>query len=85
VKSRTPVPDQEGWETWVVTDGGQGGYEKIQLEQERTRGPFNKKTGIFHSSIAEAGQSKGERKLTGWVDVDAFKAAPDAMPKNKKK
>ena len=74
VKSRTPVPGQADFETWVVTDGGQGGYEKIQLEQERTRGPYNKKTGIFSSSIAEAGQNKGDRKLTGWVDVDAFKA-----------
>ena len=73
VKSRTPVSGQPDYETWVVTDGGQGGYEKIQLEQERTRGPYNKKTGIFSSSIAEAGQNKGLRKLTGWVDVDAFK------------
>ena len=85
VKSRVPVSGKEGWETWVVTDGGQGGYDKIQLEQERTRGPFNTKTGIFYSSIAEAGQSKGERKLTGWVDIDAFKADPDEMPTNKKK
>ena len=74
VKTRTPVSGQPDFETWVVTDGGQGGYDKIQLEQERTRGPFNKKTGIFTSSIAEAGQSKGDRRLTGWVDVDAFKA-----------
>jgi hypothetical protein len=74
VKSRTPVSGQPDFETWVVTDGGQGGYEKIQLEQERTRGPYNKQTGIFSSSIAEAGQNKGLRKLTGWVDVDAFKA-----------
>ena len=60
--------------TWVVTDGGQGGYDKIQQAQERTRGPFSKKTGIFSSSIAEAGQSKGDRRLEGWVDIDAYRA-----------
>jgi len=57
-----------------VTDGGQGGYDKIQQAQERTRGPFSKKTGIFSSSIAEAGQSKGDRRLEGWVDIDAYRA-----------
>ena len=81
VKARTPVSGQDGFETWTVTDGGQGGYDKIQLEQERTRGPFKKANGIFYSSIAEAGQSKDERKLTGWVDIDAYKAERDAAKK----
>lgn len=65
------------------SDGGQGGYASIQQNQERTRGPFNKKTGIFSSSIAEAGQQKGDRKLYGWVDIDAFRANPEKVPDQK--
>jgi hypothetical protein len=74
-KSASPVTGQEDLQTWVVTDGGQGSYEGIQQVNERTRGPFNRKTGIFSSSIAEAGQSKGDRKLVGWIDIDAHHAA----------
>jgi hypothetical protein len=77
-KSATPVPGNEGYYTWVVTDGGQGTYESIQQAQERTRGPFNKKTGLFSSSIAEAGQAKGDRRLVGWVDIDAYNAGDPA-------
>jgi len=55
---------------WTVTDGGQGGYQRIQEVQERTRGPYNPATLLFSSSIAEAGQSKGSRRLTGWIDID---------------
>jgi len=77
-KSATPVPDNPDLWTWVVTDGGQGGgYEQIQQAQERTRGPFNKKTGLFSSSIADAGQAKGDRRLVGWVDIDAYNKGPD--------
>lgn len=82
-KSAAPVPGTEDLWTWTVTDGGQGGYASIQQNQERTRGPFNKKTGIFSSSIAEAGQQKGDRKLYGWVDIDAFRANPEKVPDQK--
>ena len=55
-----------------------GTYETINQAQERTRGPFHKKTGLFSSSIAEAGQGKGDRRLDGWVDIDAYnKGKPD--------
>jgi hypothetical protein len=84
-KSATQVSGQEDLWTWVVTDGGQGGYEQIQQAQERTRGPFNKKSGIFSSSIAEAGQNKGDRKLWGWVDIDAYRANPEPVTVPKKK
>jgi hypothetical protein len=30
------------------------------------------KTGLFSSSIADAGQAKGDRRLVGWVDIDAY-------------
>lgn len=77
-KSMTPVSGSEDLYTWIVTDGGQGTYETINQAQERTRGPFNKKTGLFSSSIAEAGQGKGDRRLDGWVDIDAYnKGKPD--------
>lgn len=56
----------------------------IAAYEQRTRGPFNKKTGIFSSSIAEAGQQKGDRKLYGWVDIDAFRANPEKVPEPKK-
>jgi hypothetical protein len=69
------TPDGDPLETWTVTDGGQGGYQSIQEVQERTRGPYNPKTRVFSSSIAEAGQSKGDRELTGWIDVDEEHAA----------
>lgn len=72
VKSRISIG--ENLETWVVSDGGQGGYAQIQEVQERERGPYNTKTAIFDSSIAEAGQSKGQRRLDGWVDIDAHNA-----------
>lgn len=78
VKSRVSAgttPDGDPLETWTVTDGGQGGYANIQEIQERTRGPYNPKTRKFSSSIAEAGQSKGDRELTGWIDVDAERDA----------
>jgi hypothetical protein len=63
----------------VRTDGT-GIQYTFQVEQgERGEGEptitlVNKKTGIFSSSIAEAGQNKGARRLKGWVDIDAFHA-----------
>jgi hypothetical protein len=69
------TPTGDPLETWTVTDGGQGGYANIQEIQERTRGPYNPKTRVFSSSIAEAGQSKGDRELTGWIDADKEHAA----------
>ncbi len=82
-KSAAPVGDPEKkLQVWTVTDGGQGGgYEAIQQQEERTRGPYDPATGFFSSSLADAGQSQGGRKLTGWIDIDAYKAA---HPKKKK-
>jgi hypothetical protein len=48
----------------------QGTYAGIQQVNERSR-TFNKKTGMFSSNLADAGQNKGNRKLVGWIDIDA--------------
>ena len=74
-KSKAPVPDKPDLERWVVTDGGQGQYEKVNFIYERSR-IFNKKTGTFSKAdVAEAGQEKGDRRLVGWVDIDVQAAA----------
>jgi hypothetical protein len=73
-KSATPVPGKENLMRWVVTDGGQGKYEEIQQVNERSR-TFNKKTGMFSSDLADGGQEKGNRKLVGWIDIEAQQAA----------
>lgn len=73
VKSRISIgqnSQREALETWTVTDGGQGGYLNIQEVQERTRGPYNTVTRVFSSHLGESGQSKGDRGLTGWIDID---------------
>jgi hypothetical protein len=73
--SKAPVPNKPDLERWVVTDGGQGEYEKVNFIYERSR-TFNKKTGIFSKGdVAEAGQEKGDRRLVGWVDIDIQAAA----------
>jgi hypothetical protein len=71
VKSRQPIGEDR--EMWVVSDGGQGGYESIQQVHERERGPFHTKTGMFSSGLADSGQDAGNRKLSGWVDIAAHR------------
>jgi hypothetical protein len=74
-KSKASIPDKPDLERWVVTDGGQGEYEKVNFIYERSR-TFNKKTGIFSKGdVAEAGQEKGDRRLVGWVDIEVQAAA----------
>ncbi len=73
-KSSTPIPDQPKLQRWVVTDGGQGSYEGVQQVNERSR-MLNTETGMFSSDLADAGQNKGDRRLEGWIDIDAQAAA----------
>jgi hypothetical protein len=75
-KSKAPIPGKPDQEMWVMTDGGQGGYDKVQLAQERTR-RFEKSTQIFRDS-AEGGQSTGDRKLAGWIDLDEYRKQQQA-------
>jgi hypothetical protein len=72
-KSAAPISGHPDLMRWVVTDGGQGDYTGIQQVNERSR-TFNKKTGMFQSDLADAGQAKGNRRLEGWIDIDAQKA-----------
>lgn len=73
-KSRAPAAGLPGQETWVVTDGGQGGYQGIQVVVERTRGPFDPSTGWF-GDTADSGQQSGKRYLAGWIDIEEHNRA----------
>lgn len=75
-KSKAPIPDKPDEEMWVMTDGGQGGYDQVQLAQERTR-RFEKSTQIFRNS-AEGGQKTDDRKLAGWIDLDEYRKQQEA-------
>jgi Domain of unknown function (DUF4157) len=75
-KSKAPIPGKADEEMWVMTDGGQGGYEQAQLAQERTR-RFEKSTKIFRDS-AEGGQTTGDRRLAGWIDLDEYRQLQQA-------
>jgi hypothetical protein len=72
-KSAAPIAGHPDLMRWVVTDGGQGDYTGIQQVNERSR-TFNKKTGMFQSNLADSGQAKGNRRLEGWIDIDAQQA-----------
>lgn len=83
-KSATPIPGHPGFTRWVVSDGGQGTYEGIQLVKERSR-TLDTTTGIFLTSeVPEAAQGKGDRKLIGWVDIVAQNAAKPPEPTKKR-